>query len=92
MGAESFRALQILSVSFKIIDTVECYNFRSHAITFTFFPSSYILINHHFYAFLSFLAGRGVDKEDFLYLGGFLKKNFKDTNRHGGKCVVSSLP
>ncbi len=108
MGAEPFTASRIHSLCFKMVDTVECGYFRSCAITFTFFPPSCCLITIIFVlssvAFLSFLAGLGIDKDSFLLVdilvGEGVEEKFsrqklktdtrQKTNRHGGSVLYQA--
>ena len=110
-GSRTFHSFMILSLTFKIIDTLDCDNYRSCTTTFTLFPPSCCLINittkiYYYIAFLSFLAGLGVDKDSFLLIdilggrGGGVEEIFQDKrqNRHmtkdkqtRRKCAVPSL-
>ena len=106
MGAEPFTASQILFLSFKIIDTVECDtsdHVQPHSLSFLLrclITAIFVLRSMAFRSFLA-LAGLGVDQDSFLMVyvcgggggGRVLKKNFQDKRQKQTwrKCAVQAF-
>lgn len=85
MSAAYFTNYKFFLCPSKIVDRVECYNFRSRAITFTFCQPSFFCR-----AFEPFFPLLGSRQRQFPHnnILGYLKKNFKDTNGLRGKSVL----